>query len=111
MRPVRRPYDDRTSAGGGPSLPERWVFRLYTVGITPATETALKNLREICSERLAVEPEIQVVDLAREPELAVTHGIFAVPMVVRQAPPPVRKVIGDLSDRDRAMAGLEMGSL
>jgi len=83
-----------------------WVLRVYTVGMPPATERALRNLRVLCSENLANEPLIEVIDLREHPEVAARERIFAVPTVVRHLPLPARKVIGDLSDRPGAIAGL-----
>lgn len=85
-----------------------WHLTVYTVGMPPVTERALRNLRALCRESLEVEPVIQIVDLREHPGLAEAERIFAVPTIVRKAPRPDRRVIGDLSDRARARAGLDL---
>ncbi|GEM_PF-2458355 len=109
MMMLRKRRDAPPPSGGGAAPAERWRFRIYTVGVNPAAETALRNLRAICSKHLELEPTIEVVDLEQEPELALSHGIYAVPTVIRHHPLPLMKVIGDLSDRRRTLDGLAIG--
>lgn len=89
------------------SRPE-WLIRVYVVGMTPTAETTLRNLREICRDHLDGRARIEIIDLEENPQLAADHKIFAVPTVVRHLPEPVRKVIGDLSDREKALVGLDL---
>ena len=83
-------------------------LRLYVSGQSPQGERALRNLHRICESDLTGEHEIEVVDILQHPSLAETDKIFAVPTLVKCLPPPVRKIIGDLSDRDKVLLGLEV---
>jgi circadian clock protein KaiB len=83
-------------------------LRLYVAGTTPRTLAALANLRQICDEYLAGKYQIEVVDLLRSPQLAIGDQILAVPTLVRKLPVPVRKIIGDLSNKDRVLVGLDL---
>jgi circadian clock protein KaiB len=85
---------------------ERWRLRLYVAGRTPRSVKAFENLKRMCETSLRGRYEIEVVDLHDQPSLAVTDQVLAVPTVVRTMPPPTRRVIGDLSDRNRVLAGL-----
>ena len=87
---------------------ERWVLRLYVAGKTPKAVTALKNLRLICEEQLKGKYHIQVIDLLKNPKLARDNQILAVPTLVRKLPTPMRNIIGDLSDRERVLVGLDL---
>lgn len=88
--------------------PEIWELRLYTAGQTPKSLTALANLRRICEEHLQGKYKIEVIDLMANPRLAKDHQIVAIPTLVRKLPQPLRRVIGDLSDTERALVGLEL---
>lgn len=85
-----------------------WELRLYVAGRTPKSMNALANLRAICEEHLPGQYSIEVVDLLVHPQLAEGDEIVAIPTVVRKLPAPVRKVVGDLSNRDRALVGLQL---
>jgi circadian clock protein KaiB len=87
---------------------ERWQLRLYVAGTTPRSTAALSNLRAICEEHLAGRYSIEVVDLLERPQLAQGEQIVAIPTLVRQLPPPVRKIIGDLSNSERVLIGLDL---
>src|SRR5215467_9145948 len=76
-------------------------LRLYVAGQTSRSITALANLRQVCEERAAGKYEIEVIDLLKKPQLARGDQIFAVPTLVRRLPVPIRKIIGDLSDKER----------
>jgi circadian clock protein KaiB len=81
-------------------------LRLYVAGQTPKSLTALANLKRLCEQELAGRYEIEVVDLLEQPHLARRDEILAVPTLVRRLPPPIRKVIGDLSSHERVLIGL-----
>jgi circadian clock protein KaiB len=85
-----------------------WQLRLYVAGQTPRSVAALANLRTICEEHLAGKYSIEVVDLLERPQLAKGEQIVAIPTLVRQLPEPVRKIIGDLSNRERVLIGLDL---
>jgi circadian clock protein KaiB len=87
---------------------ERWDLRLYTAGQSPKSLAALSNLKRICDEHLAGRYSIEVIDLMKNPRLAKDDEIVAIPTLVRKLPAPLRKVIGDLSNEDRALVGLQL---
>ena len=83
-----------------------WYLRLYTAGQSSKSLRAFANLKKLCEEHLAGRYEIEIIDLVENPSLAGGDDIIAVPTLVRRLPPPLRKVIGDLSDPDRVLVGL-----
>ncbi len=86
----------------------KWRLRLYVAGNTPNSIAAFANLKEICEKHMGGKYEIEVIDLLRNPQLAAGDQIVAVPTLVRRLPHPVKKIIGDLSTRDRVLVGLEL---
>lgn len=100
------------SAGKNKSQARRatpmWDLRLYVAGSTPRAITALANLRRICEEHLAGKYRIEVIDLLVSPQLAKGDQIIAVPTLVRNLPVPVRKIIGDLSNTEKVLVGLDL---
>jgi circadian clock protein KaiB len=89
---------------------EKWELRLYTAGQTPKSLAAFRNLKKVCEEHLAGRYEIEVIDLMQNPRLAKDHQIVAIPTLVRKLPDPIRKIVGDLSDTERALVGLDLRS-
>ena len=87
---------------------ETYILRLYVAGQTPKSMTALANLKKICEEYLEGRYQIQVVDLLKNPQLAQGDQILAVPTLVRRLPVPIRKIIGDLSNTERVLIGLDL---
>jgi circadian clock protein KaiB len=87
---------------------DRWNLRLYVAGQTPRSLTAFKNLKEICEEYLKGKYQIEVIDLMENPTLARGDQILAIPTLVRQLPQPIRKIIGDLSNTERVLVGLDI---
>jgi circadian clock protein KaiB len=87
---------------------EPWQLRLYVAGQSPKSLQALTNLQRLCEEHLSGRYEIDVVDLVENPRLARTDDIVAIPTLVRRLPLPLRKIIGDLSDVDRVLVGLQL---
>jgi circadian clock protein KaiB len=85
-----------------------WHLRLYVAGQTPKSLTALSNLKQICESHLNGRYRIQVVDLTEQPRLSKGDQILAIPTLVRRLPPPMRKIIGDLSDTERVLVGLDL---
>ena len=90
------------------SDPEMWDLRLYVAGQTPKSLQAFANLKKICEEHLAGRYRIEVVDLLKNPQLAKGDQILALPTLVRKLPEPVRKIIGDLSNTERVLVGLDL---
>ena len=88
--------------------PDLFLLRLYVAGQTPKSMTAFANLKNICEEHLAGRYTIEVVDLLINPTLARGDQILAVPTLVRKLPQPVRKIIGDLSNTERVLIGLDL---
>lgn len=88
--------------------PATWELRLYVAGQTSKSVTAFANLKRICEEHLQGRYTIEVIDLLLEPQLARGDQILAVPTLVRKLPEPVRKIIGDLSNTERVLVGLDL---
>jgi circadian clock protein KaiB len=87
---------------------EVWHLRLYVAGNSPKSVEAFANLKRVCETYLTVRYEIEVVDLIKHPRLARGDEILAIPTLVRRLPSPMRKIIGDLSDTDRVLVGLQL---
>lgn len=87
---------------------EFWELRLYVAGQTPKSLTAFSNLKHICEEHLAGKYRIEVIDLVKDPTLARGDQILALPTLVRKLPEPMRKIIGDLSNTERVLVGLDL---
>ncbi|AFL72356.1 circadian clock KaiB family protein [Thiocystis violascens] len=87
---------------------ECWCLRLYVAGQSPRSIQAFQNLKELCETHLAGRYEIEIIDLIENPRLARGDQIVAVPTLVRKLPEPVRKIIGDLSNTDRVLVGLDL---
>lgn len=85
-----------------------WDLRLYVAGQTPKSVTALANLKRFCEEHLAGQYRIEVIDLMKNPQLARSDQILAIPTLVRRLPEPIRKIIGDLSNSERVLVGLNL---
>jgi circadian clock protein KaiB len=88
--------------------PKEWMLRLYIAGKTPRAIAAFENLKRICEEHLAGEYDIEIVDLLENPALAKGEQIVALPTLVRKLPTPIRKIIGDLSNKERVLVGLDI---
>lgn len=91
------------------SKAERWELRLYVAGQTPKSVTAFANLKRICEQYMEAQAyEIQVIDLLENPQLAEGDQIVAIPTLVRSLPEPIKKIIGDLSNTERVLVGLQL---
>lgn len=106
-------YKQKPATGAPIEVPqsvvtEKWVLRLYVAGQTPKSITAFKNLTLICEELLGGDYTIEVIDLILNPKLSRDDQILAVPTLVRKLPVPVRKIIGDLSNREHVLVGLDL---
>ncbi len=100
---------DERAHTDSPSQPaELWTFRLYVAGRSPRSAVAIANLKRVCEETLAGRYGIEVVDLARQPAIAVADQVLAIPTVVRTSPGPPRRVVGDLSNVARVLHGLHI---
>jgi circadian clock protein KaiB len=87
-----------------------WDLLLYVAGRTPKSVTAFANLKKLCEEHLAGQYRIEVVDLLEKPQLAKGDQILAIPTLVRKLPEPIKKIIGDLSNTERVLVGLDLRS-
>ena len=94
-----------------PAANEVWQLRLYVAGQTPRSVAAFANLKRICEDHLAGRYDIEVVDLVKHPQLAAGDQILAIPTLVRKLPQPLRKIVGDLRDTERALVGLQIRRL
>lgn len=108
-----KPSRDRPPTGPAKKRPDkannsRWDLRLYVAGQTPKAVTAFNNLKLICEEQLKGKYRIEVIDLLKKPQLARHDQILAVPTLVRKLPLPVRNIIGDLSNTERVLVGLDL---
>jgi circadian clock protein KaiB len=87
---------------------ERWELRLYVAGQTPKSLAALANLKDICETHLQGKYRIEVIDLVANPQLARRDQIVAIPTLIRNLPPPMKRIIGDLSNKARTLVGMEL---
>lgn len=108
-RKVDRPSGDgRTRTAKRAESGPPWELRLYVAGQTPKSLAAMNNLRRVMDEHVPGEYKIEIVDLLANPRLAKEDQIVAIPTLVRKLPNPVRKIIGDLSDTERTLVGLQL---
>jgi circadian clock protein KaiB len=96
------------NAASATASEETWELRLYVAGQTPKSLKAFANLKRLCEEHLAGKYTIEVVDLMQHPQLAEGDQIVALPTLVRKLPEPIRKIIGDLSNTERTLVGLDL---
>ncbi len=89
--------------------PDSWNLRLYVAGQTPKSLVAFSNLKRLCEEHLSGRYQIEIVDLSKQPHLAQKDQIVALPTLVRKLPTPIKRIIGDLSNLERVMVGLDLG--
>jgi circadian clock protein KaiB len=103
---MSEPYPDNDWTGADHD--EQWDLCVYVTGSSPKSLRAITNLRQACEEHLAGRYQIEIVDVLKNPRRAAADQILAAPTVVRRLPPPIRKLVGDLSDSDRLLIGLEL---
>ena len=87
---------------------EKYVLRLYVAGLTPRSQTAIKNIKKICEEHLNGRYDLEVIDVYQQPVLAKGEQIIAAPTLIKKLPLPLRRFIGDLSDSERILLGLDL---
>jgi circadian clock protein KaiB len=92
-------------------MEEYWELRLYIAGQTPKSILALENIKKISRDYLKARYTIEVIDLLKSPQLAETDEIFAIPTLVRKIPKPLRRILGDLSNREKVLIGLNIRSI
>jgi circadian clock protein KaiB len=86
----------------------RYILRLYVAGQTPKSVLAIANIKRICEEELQGQYDLQVIDLYQQPQLAQGEQIIALPTLIKKLPPPLRRIIGDMSDTERVLVGLDL---
>jgi circadian clock protein KaiB len=97
-----------------PDVPDpgaEWKLRLYVAGQTPKSLTAFANLKRICEKHLSGRYQIEVIDLLKQPELAQMDQIIALPTLVRRLPEPIKRIVGDLSNSERVIVGMNLERL
>lgn len=105
---MKNPQNEFLEKEHGELETDSWKLRLYVAGQTPKSIKAFDNLKRICEEHLAGQYTIEVVDLTVNPQLAKGDQILALPTLVRKLPPPISKIIGDLSNTERVLVGLDL---
>ena len=85
-----------------------FCFKLYITGSTPRSASAIHNLRQLCEEHLPGQYSIEIIDIAENPEIAEQERILATPTLVKELPPPLRRLIGDLSEKEKVLVGLDI---
>jgi circadian clock protein KaiB len=100
-----------TADNNGVLADDSWQLRLYIAGRTAKSVTAFSNLRKLCEEHMPGKYEIEVIDLMENPQLARGDQIVAIPTLIRKLPSPIRKIIGDLSNTERTLVGLQLRSM
>ncbi len=102
------PLEEINRKSGGAHDSEKWDLRLYVAGQTPRSLTAFANLKRLCEEHIPGRYKIEVIDLLKHPQLAAGDQIIAIPTLVRKLPQPLRKIVGDLRDTEKALVGLQL---
>lgn len=98
----------QSGSEGGSGRNERYVLRLYVSGLSPNSARAIANLRTLCEQHLAGRYELEVIDVFQQPELARADQIVAVPTLIKKLPSPVRRLIGDLSKKERVLVEFDL---
>ena len=104
MKDVTEEFEQSLQKAGN----EKYVLRLYITGITPKSTQAIQNIRKICEENLKGRYELEVIDIYQQPILAQDEQIIAAPTLIKKLPLPLRRLIGDMSDKERILVGLDM---
>ena len=105
---VRKPAEAALEAAAERLETERYVLRLYVTGMTPRSMRAIENVRAICEEHLQGRYELEVIDIYQQPVLAKGEQIVAAPTLIKKLPAPLRRIIGDLSNEERVLIGLDL---
>ena len=103
-----KPQTTPSTSAEQPGQDERWELRLYVAGQTPKSVAAFVNLKRICEEYMKGRYHVEVIDLVEHPQLAAGDQIIAIPTLVRKLPEPLKRIIGDLSNEERVLVGLDL---
>jgi circadian clock protein KaiB len=104
----KKPQETPSAPDEQPDPEERWELRLYVAGRTPKSVAAFANLKRICEEHMKGRYHVEVIDLMEQPQLAKGDQIVAVPTLVRKLPEPLKRIIGDLSNEEKVLVGLDL---
>lgn len=104
------PSGRATQGAGTPESPQKFLLTLFVAGADSRAQAAIGNLRRICDNELPGRYELRVIDVLEQPEEAEHAKVLATPTLIKQLPPPLRRVIGDLSDKEKLLLGLEINS-
>jgi circadian clock protein KaiB len=99
---------DFKADGSREAKSNRYILRLYVAGQTPKSVDAIANIKRICEENLKARYSLNVIDLYQQPQLAKDEQIIAVPTLIKKLPPPLRRIIGDMSNTERVLVGLDL---
>jgi circadian clock protein KaiB len=102
------PTTKATESAGRRAKKEKYVLRLYVAGTTPRSQEAIRSITEICEEHLAGRCDLQVIDLYQQPVLAKGEQIIAAPTLIKKLPAPLRKLIGNMADKEKVLVGLDL---
>ena len=105
---TKSPGTVRGSASDSPGSGERYILKLYVTGMTSRSAHAIENLQTICEKYLSGRYELQVIDVYQQPELTRSEQIVAIPTLIKKLPLPLRRLIGDMSDEERVLVGLDI---
>ena len=108
-KPIDLRAHKKTDTADAPS--NKWLLRLYVAGTTVHSISAITNIKKICEEKLDGRYYLEVIDLYQQPLLAAGHQIIAIPTLIKELPPPLRRIIGDLSDTEKVLVGLDLKPL
>jgi circadian clock protein KaiB len=108
--PSNEPSPERTESAPSGRGPSKFLLKLYVAGADSRAQAAIANLRRICDEELPDQYELEIIDVLEQPDQAEAAKILATPTLIKQLPPPLRRVIGDLSNKDKLLLGLEVRS-
>ena len=108
FQPQRKNASPRTPWIKVEAILSKYILTLYVTGTSPRTQIAIDNLNRICGEELDGRYELEIIDVLENPQRAEDERILATPTLIKQLPPPLRRVIGDLSDKDKVLLGLEV---
>jgi circadian clock protein KaiB len=108
VSPKKKTTTEKFEEALGQSKPEKYVLRLYITGMTPRSAQAIENIREICEAHLKGHYELEVIDIYQNPSLAQGEQLVAAPTLIKKLPLPLRRLVGDLSNEERVLAGLDL---
>jgi len=106
--PKKRSQDGTAAMIKAAATPAKYVLRLYVAGINPRSSAAIRSVTQICEENLKDHYELEIVDLYQQPMLAKGEQIVAVPTLIKKLPAPLRRIIGDMANRERVLVGLDL---